>query len=108
MNRIAKICLALSFLGLSACNNSTLDASSSEALEASLTSVYARLPLDESNRLKASMDAINSYFQTRVYKGEGVEDAQREYLAMLNGKSPKEINEEAMRLAPFAGARIAQ
>ncbi|MBI6885144.1 DUF6694 family lipoprotein [Pseudomonas putida] len=105
MKSIIRLSIFYSVLILAGCGQPKIDASDAESLEASLASLYQRLPIEESNLLKLNMEALNGYFQRRVYKGEAVEDAQREYLAMLDGKTPADINEKVDELSPFGVSR---
>lgn len=101
MNALQKALILLSFIGLSACNNPTIDASSDEALHTSLEGFYQTLPVDESNQLKLDIAALNDYFQRRIYKGEPVAEAQKEYMTILNRKTPVEVSKEVARLRPY-------
>lgn len=101
MNAVRVCLIALSFLSLSACNDPRIDASSDQALQASLDGLYLQLPPTDGEALRQGINALNEYYQKRVYKGEPVDDAQRDYLDTLNGKTVKEVGKEVARLTSF-------
>lgn len=101
MNNFQKAIVLISFLGLSACNDPKINASSDEALHSSLDGLYQTLPVDQGNKLKLDITALNDYFQKRIYKGEPVAEAQKEYMTILNGKTPGEVGQEVDRLRPY-------
>lgn len=101
MKSIQKALILISFLGLAACNDPRVDASSDEALQSSLDALYQALPVEDGNRLKIDITDLNNYFQKRIYKGEPVADAQKEYMTILNGKTAQEIGDEVDRLRPY-------
>ena len=101
MKNVHKALILVSFLGLAACNDPKIDASTDEALQSSLEGLYQTLPVDQGNQLKLNVTALNEYFQKRIYKGEPVEDAQKEYMSILNDKTAAEVGEEVDRLRPY-------
>lgn len=101
MNKTKAIVLLASVLSLTGCFDPTIDASTNEALHSSLDSLYQTLPIEQSNQLKLNITALNDYFQRRIYKGEPVEEAQQQYLALLHNKTPDEVAEEVERLKPY-------
>lgn len=104
MNVLGKSLMLISFLGLAACGEAKVDASSEEALASSLDGLYQTLPVEKGNQLKFNITALNDYFQKRIYKGEPVVEAQKEYMTLLNGKTPSDIDDEVERLRPYGVA----
>jgi Zn-dependent M16 (insulinase) family peptidase len=93
--------LPILFLALSACSKTTVDASSEEALEDSLSFFYSTLSQEDGKKLMSDITLLNEYFQTRVYKGEPADDARQEYLDMLDGKTLKQISDQVDRVKPY-------
>jgi hypothetical protein len=93
--------LPILFLALSACSKTTVDASSEEALEDSLSAFYSTLSPEDSQALMKDIAVLNEYFQTRVYKGEPADEAREEYLNMLDGKTLKQISEQVSKVKPY-------
>lgn len=102
MRPLVKSVLFGSLVFLAACSKGpTIDATTDEALNKSLDTLYQTLSLNESEKLRQDMAWINSYFQRRIYKGQKIEDAQREFVQMLNGKTPDEVGDQVDALRPF-------
>jgi Zn-dependent M16 (insulinase) family peptidase len=93
--------LPILFLALSACSKTTVDASSEEALEDSLSAFYSTLSPEDSQALMKDIAVLNEYFQTRVYKGEPADEARQEYLEMLDGKTLKQISDQVDKVKPY-------
>lgn len=91
-----------SFLMLAACSKGpTIDATSDEALNSSLNALYQTLSTNESEKLRQDMAFVNTYFQRRLFKGQKIEDAQKDFVQMLNGKTPSEIGDLVEALRPY-------
>jgi hypothetical protein len=88
------------FALLTACSEPKIDASSDEALTASLHALYEALPTNESEKLRQDIDRLNEHFQQRVYKGESVEDSKAAFFQLLNGKTPSDVADEVSKLLP--------
>lgn len=88
------------------CSEPKIDASSDEALRASLDKLYETLPINESEKLRQDIDRLNAHFAQRMYKGESAEDSKTQYYKMLDGKTPSEVGDEVSSLlpSPFANA----
>lgn len=97
--RIVIICTAV--LILSGCFDPKIDGASEESLYSSLDHLYQTLPIEQSNQLKVDIDSLNEYFQRRIYKGEPIEEAQKQYLAILNRKTVSEVSEAVGLLKPY-------
>ena len=94
--------LLSTFVFLAACSKGpTIDATSDEALNSSLNVLYQSLSANESEKLRQDMAFVNAYFQRRLYKGQKIEDAQRDFVQMLNGKTPSEIGDLVDSLRPY-------
>lgn len=102
MRPLVKSVIFSSLVFLAACSKGpTIDATTDEALNTSLNSLYQNLTPNESEKLRQDMAWLNSYFQRRIYKGQKVEDAQKEYIQMLNGKTPDEVGDQVDALRPY-------
>lgn len=103
MKTTKSLIILLSIVGLSGCFEPKIDASSDNSLQGSLEQIYQILPIEKGNQLKLDINVLNEYFQRRIYKGEPVEEAQKQYMAILNRKTPSEVSEEVDRLRPYVG-----
>lgn len=103
MRQLVRSVLFSSLIVLAACSKApVIDATTDETLNNSLNSLYQALTPNESEKLRQDMAWLNTYFQMRIYKGQKVEDAQREYIQFLNGKTPEEVGDQVDILRPYA------
>lgn len=103
MRPLVRSALFGSLIVLVACSKApAIDATTDETLNNSLNSLYQALTPNESEKLRQDMAWLNTYFQMRIYKGQKVEDAQREYIQFLNGKTPEEVGAQVDILRPYA------
>ncbi|WP_274644226.1 hypothetical protein [Pseudomonas serbica] len=100
MYPLRKALLLSVFALLAACSQPKIDASSDEALTASLNTLYETLPPNESEKLRQDIDRLNEHFQQRVYKGESLEDSKAAFYQLLNGKTPSDVADEVSKLLP--------
>jgi hypothetical protein len=100
MYPLRNVLLLSVFTLLAACSEPKIDASSEEALTASLNKLYEILPINESEKLHQDIDRLNEHFQQRVYKGESIQDSQAAYYQLLNGKTPSDVADEVSKLLP--------
>jgi hypothetical protein len=100
MYPLRNVLLLSVFALLAACSEPKIDASSEEALTASLNKLYETLPINESEKLHQDIDRLNEHFQQRVYKGESIQDSKAAYYQLLNGKTPSDVADEVSKLLP--------